>query len=88
MASPVLMNPPAADRAERLPAPRPLPYGTPGLAGCGGTIKAVPEDFVVDEIPSYAPAGRGEHVYLRIWKRGLSTRVLAQRLSHATGVPP
>ncbi len=65
----------------------PLPYQTPGWPGCGGRIKALPEDFQVDEIPLYPPAGSGEHLYVRVWKRGLSTHAALQRLSAATGVP-
>ena len=32
-------------------------------------IKGCPEDFVVEEIPAYAPSGRGEHVFVRFTKR-------------------
>jgi tRNA pseudouridine13 synthase len=32
-----------------------------------------PEDFVVDELPSFEPSGGGEHRLLRIEKRGIST---------------
>lgn len=34
-----------------------------------GRIKDSPEDFVVEEIPAYAPSGTGEHVYVRFTKR-------------------
>jgi len=64
-----------------------LPYATPRALCCGGRIKAVPEDFQVDELPLYPASGQGEHLYVRLWKRGLSTRAAAQRLSAATGVP-
>jgi len=40
--------------------------------GIGGVIKVRPEDFIVDEIPLYDPAGEGEHLYLGIEKRGVS----------------
>ena len=76
------------------PAPKPVPsgpalppYQTATWAGCGGRIKALPEDFQVDEVPLYPPTGTGEHTYVRLWKRGLSTRAALQRLSEATGVP-
>lgn len=65
----------------------PIPYGTGAWPGCGGRIKAVPEDFAVEELPLYPAAGAGEHLYVQVWKRGLSTRAAVQRLSEATGVP-
>lgn len=64
-----------------------IPYGWPTAQGCAGRIKSDPEDFLVDELPLYAASGRGEHLYVRIWKRGLSTRAAVQRLSQASGVP-
>jgi tRNA pseudouridine13 synthase len=63
------------------------PYATPDWAGCGGRLKASPEDFLVDEVPLYPPSGTGEHLYVRIWKRGLSTQGALRRLSSATGLP-
>lgn len=38
------------------------------------------EDFVVDELPAYLPAGEGEHLYLRVEKRDLSTNALVRAL--------
>lgn len=46
------------------------------------------EDFVVDEIPAYLPAGAGEHLFVRIRKRGLATPDAARRLAVALGVQP
>jgi tRNA pseudouridine13 synthase len=46
----------------------------------------VPEDFQVDEQPLYLPCGSGEHLYLRITKRGLSTPDLVLRLSSRLGI--
>ncbi len=51
----------------------PTRYVTAELAGIGGTIKERAEDFLVDEQPLYQPSGQGEHVYLLVQKRGLST---------------
>ena len=48
-------------------------YLTEDLTGVGGQIKILPEDFVVEELPLYEPCGRGDHTYLHIQKRGLST---------------
>lgn len=63
-----------------------LPYLTAGIPGIGGVIRAVPEDFVVDEVPLYLPCGQGEHLYLRVTKRGLSTPALVSYLSSSLGV--
>ncbi len=38
------------------------------------------DDFVVDEEPAYTPAGEGEHLYLRVEKRELSTMALVRAL--------
>ena len=47
--------------------PRPGPRATSEV-GIGGTLKARAEDFIVEEIPIYAPSGEGEHIYLGIQK--------------------
>ncbi len=52
----------------------PLPLVTADLPGSGGSIKASPEDFRVDEIPAYAPCGEGPHLWLLVEKRGRTTR--------------
>jgi tRNA pseudouridine13 synthase len=57
------------------------PYLTGDLPGIGGQIRATPEDFQVDERPLYLPCGEGEHVYVKITKRNLSTPDLVRRLS-------
>jgi tRNA pseudouridine13 synthase len=56
------------------------------LPGCGGLIKVVPEDFEVEELPSYPPSGEGEHLFLWIEKRGLTTQEAVGRLARALGV--
>lgn len=37
----------------------------------GGLLKVRPEDFLVDELPSYDPVGEGEHLYLGVQKRDM-----------------
>lgn len=59
---------------------------TAQFPGSGGTIKEVPEDFLVEEIPLYTPCGEGEHLYVEVEKRGLTTFDLLNRLSRALGV--
>jgi tRNA pseudouridine13 synthase len=65
-----------------------LPYLTAELPGTGGALRASPEDFRVEEIPAYAPAGEGDHVFAWIEKRDLTTPVAVDRLAHALGVRP
>jgi tRNA pseudouridine13 synthase len=47
-----------------------------------------PEDFVVEEIPAYAPCGEGEHTFVRVEKRGRTTEAVARELARAAGVRP
>ncbi|MBX3378175.1 MAG: tRNA pseudouridine(13) synthase TruD [Phycisphaeraceae bacterium] len=63
-----------------------MPFATADLPGIGGRIKERPEDFFVDEQPLYQPAGEGEHVYLFIEKRGLSTLRAARIVARHFGV--
>ena len=65
-----------------------LPRLTPELAGTGGAIKSVPEDFVVEEIPAYAACGEGEHLYLSVEKRGITTHEMVRRIARALNLPP
>jgi tRNA pseudouridine13 synthase len=57
-----------------------LPYvlGKPGITGI---IKTTPEDFRVEEILSFEASGAGEHVMLRIEKRGENTDYVARQLA-------
>lgn len=64
----------------------PLPYLTGDRPGVGGSIRAEPEDFQVEERPLYLPSGEGEHLYVRITKRGLSTPDLVGKLADTLGV--
>lgn len=51
-------------------------------------VAAVPEDFVVDEIPLYAPRGEGPHTFVRVEKRLRTTEEVARALARLAGVPP
>ena len=64
-----------------------LPLVTADLPGSGGAVRAVPEDFRVDEIPAYLPSGAGPHLYLHVEKRGRTTRDVVRALARALGVP-
>jgi len=50
-------------------------------------IRSTPEEFQVDEIPAYQPTGKGEHGYLWIEKRGLTSPELIHRIIKNLGVP-
>ena len=60
-----------------------VPFLTADLPGIGGTIKAIPEDFVVEEIPSYEPSGTGDHLFLWIEKRGVAAEELTRHIARA-----
>jgi tRNA pseudouridine13 synthase len=65
----------------------PLPFVTEGIPGSGGVLRRSPEDFRVDEVPAYLPSGTGPHLYVRIEKRGRTTRDALRALAHLLGVP-
>ncbi|MCP1647342.1 tRNA pseudouridine(13) synthase TruD [Pseudomonas nitroreducens] len=55
---------------------------------CGSAVlKAVAEDFQVDEVLNIPLSGDGEHLWLWVEKRGLNTEEAARRLARAAGVP-
>jgi tRNA pseudouridine13 synthase len=49
-------------------------------------IKVTPEDFVVEEIPVYEPSGSGEHLFLWIEKRDVTTFDAVKRIARAMDV--
>ncbi len=61
-------------------------YLTADIPGIGGVIKETPEDFLVAELPLYAPCGEGEHTYAEIEKRGVTTLDAVRRIARALGV--
>lgn len=62
-------------------------YLTAGLPGIGGRIKVRHEDFLVEELPLYDPCGEGEHTYVRIEKRGVSTFSAVQAIARELRIP-
>ncbi len=62
------------------------PFLTAAIPGTGGIIKDSPEDFRVEEIPAYLPGGSGEHLYVTIEKRGLTTLEAIRRIAGALRV--
>ncbi|MBB5015655.1 tRNA pseudouridine(13) synthase TruD [Rehaibacterium terrae] len=59
-------------------------FGPPVLAA---RIRTVPEDFRVEELDGFAPAGEGEHLLLTVEKRGMNTAFAAKRIAAWAGVP-
>ena len=59
------------------------PYLTRQVPGIGGAIKETPDDFLVEEIPSYLPCGSGEHCYLTIEKCGITTLEAIRRIAQS-----
>ncbi|MGE0580975.1 MAG: tRNA pseudouridine(13) synthase TruD [Steroidobacteraceae bacterium] len=69
----------------RLALDPPRAFGAPPV---GGRVRACPEDFVVDELLDFAPAGDGPHVLLRVRKRGANTEWVARDLARRAGCRP
>jgi tRNA pseudouridine13 synthase len=67
--------------ADRTPHLVPICYLSQQIAPIGGTIKVRLEDFLVEELPSYEPCGEGEHLYLFVEKRGVSTLSMVRRFA-------
>jgi tRNA pseudouridine13 synthase len=63
-----------------------VPVLTADLPGTGGAIRTTADDFVVDEVPAYAPSGAGDHVFVRIEKRELTTPAAIAAIAAAVGV--
>ncbi len=59
---------------------------TADIAPLAGRIKMRPEDFLVEEIPLYEPEGDGEHIYIFVEKKGLSTFDLIDIVARHFGV--
>lgn len=50
-------------------------------------VRATPEDFQVTEDLGFLPEQQGEHAFLYLEKRGLTTPELQQRLADLSGIP-
>jgi tRNA pseudouridine13 synthase len=66
--------------------PHEPPLWTLDLPAVGGAIGPLLEDFEVEEIPAYEPSGAGDHVYVRVRKRGMNTRDAALAIARAAHV--
>ncbi|HSQ69153.1 MAG TPA: tRNA pseudouridine(13) synthase TruD [Steroidobacteraceae bacterium] len=61
----------------------PAAHGEPPLRA---VLRARPEDFQVEELLGFDADGEGDHVLLRVEKRGANTRWVAGQLAAAAGV--
>lgn len=52
------------------------------------TLRGSPADFIVEELPAYAPSGRGEHVFVTFRKTGRTTPDAVRALALALGADP
>ncbi len=66
----------------------PLPFVADPLPGIGGTIKATPDHFVVEEVLPYAACGEGEHVYVTFRRTGWNTADAARIMQKRLGLAP
>ena len=60
----------------------PRAWGEPGVTGI---LRAVPEDFLVEEDLGFAPDGEGPHLLLKVRKRNANTGWVAQELARGLG---
>ncbi len=65
-----------------------LPLITADLPGISGMLKSQPEDFIVEEIPTYLPCGEGEHLFLWIEKRSVPADQLVRHLAKVLRIKP
>ncbi len=63
---------------------QPRAFGEPVLTA---TFRNAIEDFLVEELPAFAPAGQGEHLLLTIEKRGMNTVFVAKAIARWAGIP-
>jgi tRNA pseudouridine13 synthase len=64
------------------------PLLTAELPGIGGRIRVQPEDFEVEEVPSYEPCGSGDHLFLWIEKRGMAPEYFTRSIAQKLGISP
>ena len=66
--------------------PLALPFLTEGAPRIIGSFRQSPDDFRVEEHPSYPPDGHGDHLFVHIEKTGLTTPEAVRRIASALGV--
>jgi tRNA pseudouridine13 synthase len=63
---------------------QPRAFGPPALQA---VFRSRPEDFQVEEVDGFEPAGQGEHLLLTVEKRGMNTAHAAKRIARWAGIP-
>jgi tRNA pseudouridine13 synthase len=63
---------------------QPRAFGAPALQA---VFRSRPEDFQVEEVDGFEPAGQGEHLLLTVEKRGMNTVHAAKRIARWAGIP-
>jgi tRNA pseudouridine13 synthase len=63
------------------------PRGSGAVLGTG-TLRAQPDDFIVEEDLGFAAAGAGQHVLLRVRKRDVNTQWVARALANISRCRP
>ncbi|WP_298844557.1 tRNA pseudouridine(13) synthase TruD [uncultured Salinicola sp.] len=58
-----------------------------GAPAAAGDYRRRPEDFQVEEVLDFVPEGQGEHLWLWLEKRGMTTPDLARLLARAVDIP-
>lgn len=58
-----------------------ISYISENLPGIGGRMRTCPEDFDVAEIPAYDISGDGEHLFLEITKKQITTQAAISELA-------
>jgi tRNA pseudouridine13 synthase len=71
--------------ADSSPADGELPRAY-GAAVLTAKFRVTTDDFRVEELPSFQPAGQGEHLLLTIEKRGMNTAFAAKRIAAWAGI--
>ena len=67
--------------------PERWPRANVRAAAVAGVLRTVPEDFEVTETLAFEPSGAGEHLYLFVEKRAITTGEAHRRLAAVFGVP-
>lgn len=64
-----------------------VPRAARAFAPVTGVFAREPEDFIVEEVLAYEPAGAGTHLYCWIEKRGITTHEAIRRIARFLDLP-
>jgi tRNA pseudouridine13 synthase len=64
------------------------PRGCDDLPGIGGVVRARPEDFAVEELPSYPADGGAGHLLVWLRKRSLTTEEAVREVARQSKIDP